>query len=145
MIDNDVYDVDRSFQVGFDSIQGALIASNDTLMSCLIENDDVNVNSLYDDMIGEYNLECVSVPSGGSPQKLTTTARIYGGETPDQEEENYGRVFMVRFSASGLAYGSDIVLRIRIDVNTGECNFWLREIYRGLILVIILTEAVIYG
>lgn len=120
LIDNDVYDVDRSFQVGFDSIQGALIASNDTLMSCLIENDDVNVNSLYDDMIGEYNLECVSVPSGGSPQKLTTTARIYGGETPDQEEENYGRVFMVRFSASGLAYGSDIVLRIRIDVNTGE-------------------------
>lgn len=120
LIDNDVYDADRNFYVGFDSVQGALLASSDTLMTCLIENDDVNVNTLYDDMIGEYTLELVKMPSSGSEIKVTTTARLYGGDTPDEEEENYGKVFMVRFSDGNIAYGSDIVLRIRMDISTGE-------------------------
>lgn len=121
LIDNEVYEADRNFKVGFDNVEGAVLASSDTLMNVLIENDDVNPSTLYDDMIGEYDLTLVKV-AGDKETKVTTTARLYGGDTPNEEEENYQKLFICRFASGDIAYGNEIVLRIKIDMATGEMH-----------------------
>lgn len=121
VIDNEVFDLDRTLQIGFAAVEGAVLASSDTLATVTIENDDMNLSTLYEDLMGEYTLTLIKRNGGGqSLGTITTTAVLSGGDTPAEEDENYGHTYVVKFTSSNIAYGNEIRLKIGIDVNTGE-------------------------
>lgn len=120
-IDNQIYDLDRTLQIGFATVEGAGLASSDTLATITIENDDINPSALYEDMLGEYNLTLTKLDSKNDPTKIVkTTATLSSGDTPEEEDKNYQTIFIVKFTSSDIAYGNEIKLKIGIDIATGE-------------------------
>lgn len=122
-IDNQAFDLDRSLQIGFATVEGAVLASSDTLATVTIENDDINPSTLYEDLMGEYNLTLIKRnDKGENIGVIKTTAVLSGGDTPEEEDKNYQSVFIVRFTSSDIAYGNEIKLKIGIDITTGEMS-----------------------
>ena len=119
-IDNQTYDLDRTLQIGFAAVEGAVVASSDTLVTITIENDDINPSVLYEDMMGEYDLTLTKFETGNTTKTIKTTATFSGGDTPAEEDKNYQTVFVVKFSSSDIAYGNEIKLKIGINIATGE-------------------------
>lgn len=109
ILDNDVVNKNTKFTVLISEVEGALIAEKNTTMTVLIENDDVNLNTLYDDMLGNWTIKC-DLGEGS----MTLSA----GDTPDQEEANYQKMFVCKTSA--FCYGNTITFYIKFDKNTGE-------------------------
>lgn len=121
--DNQDFDLDRTLQIGFATVESAVLASSDTLATVTIENDDINPSTLYEDLMGEYNLTLIKRnDSGGNIGVIKTTAVLSGGDTPEEEDKNYQSVFIVRFTSSEIAYGTEIKLKIGIDITTGEMS-----------------------
>ncbi|MDE6451566.1 MAG: hypothetical protein K2L23_04620, partial [Odoribacter sp.] len=90
-IDNTVNDLDRNLLVGFAAVEGAVLASSDTLAEVKIMNDDFDFAQLYEDLMGEWTLlipERANLPS-------SVTVMVSGGDTPAEEDENYLKYLVV--------------------------------------------------
>lgn len=124
-IDNDIYDPDRSLQIGFASVEGAVLASSDTLASVSIRNDDFNLQQLYEDLMGEWTLQTPADGAANIP--LSVTVVISGGDTPAEEDENYLRYLVVKCDKFGENY---YPARWRLSYNseTGELAMVLGEV-----------------
>lgn len=90
-IDNDVNDLDRNLQIGFASVEGAMLASSDTLAHVSIMNDDFNFQQLYEDLMGQWTL----LMPGGANLPASVTVTVSGGDTPAEEDANYLKYLVV--------------------------------------------------
>lgn len=90
-IDNEVIDLDRTLQIGFASIEGAAIASSDTLANISIMNDDFDLQQLYEDLMGEWTL----LLPGGDNLPASVQVTVSGGDTPNEEDANYLKYLVI--------------------------------------------------
>lgn len=115
LVDNEKKQSARSFRLGFASVEGALAAEKDTLVSVTIHDDDFDLVALYDELMGVWTMTQSSV-DGYAPAVFSNLI-ISGGDTPEEEDENY----LKRLVAKAKAYRwGDLRLILNYDVNTGE-------------------------
>lgn len=90
-IDNQVKDLDRTLQIGFAAVEGAVLASSDTLAEVKIMNDDFDFAKLYEDLMGEWTL----LMPGGTNLPASVKVTVSGGDTPAEEDENYLKYLII--------------------------------------------------
>ena len=115
-IDNQVMDLDRTLQIGFATVEGAVLASSDTLAEVKIMNDDFDFSQLYEDLMGEWTLQ---MQMWGSSSSETKTGILSGGNTPEEEDRNYLKRFVLTISGVN---NRTINLNVDYDVNTGKMS-----------------------
>lgn len=123
-IDNDVYDLDRTLQIGFAAVEGASLASSDTLANVKINNDDFDYKQLYDDIMGTWTM--TTTLTDQAPASWTVT--IHGGDTPDEEDANYLKKWIIhadQYVQGG--WNKTIDIPMYYDVNTGEITIGFGE------------------
>ena len=116
-IDNDVNDLDRNLQIGFASVEGAMLASSDTLAHVSIMNDDFNFQQLYEDLMGQWTL---------TTTEKTFTVQISGGDTPAEEDANYLKRLIIKVEGLGNS-GFPASIAIDYDVETGKMTVPMRQ------------------
>lgn len=119
MIDNDLIDMDRTFELYFESIEGMVeAAASNTICEVMVVNDRFDYKQLYEDLIGEWTL----TQTGGSASRnpASCTVIVSGGSTPEEEDANYLNKFICK--ASKYLYESryDMTFTMSYDVNTGD-------------------------
>lgn len=122
-IDNEVNDLDRSLQIGFTSVEGAMLASSDTLANVSIANDDFNLQQLYEDLMGEWT---ILMPGGGN-LPASATVVVSGGDTPAEEDANYLKYLVVRCDKFGESK-FPAKWRLSYDAGTGALAVVLGEV-----------------
>lgn len=123
-IDNDVYDIDRTFKVGFDAVEGANLSPKDTLVKVTINNDDFQLEQLYEDIMGTWTM--TTTLTDQSPASWTVT--IHGGNTPEEEDANYMKKWIIhadRYVQGG--WNTTIDIPMYYDVTTGEITIGFGE------------------
>lgn len=108
IIDNDVVNKTKTFKVNIESVSGALKAEKNLSATVYIIDNDVNMTTLYDDMLGNWTLSC----DRGDFQVV-----LSAGDTPGEEEENYQKVFLCKISNA--IYSNEATIRIHIDMTNG--------------------------
>jgi len=122
-IDNDVYDLDRTLQIGFASVEGAELASADTLAKVSMMNDDFNFQELYEELMGQWTL----LMPGGANLPASVTVTVSGGDTPAEEDANYLKYLVV--SCDNFGEGKfPARWRLSYDVETGALAVVLGEV-----------------
>lgn len=111
-IDNQVMDLDRTLQIGFATVEGAVLASSDTLAEVKIINDDFDFAQLYEDLMGEWTL---------TTSEKTFTVQVSGGDTPAEEDENYLKKLIITVEKLGNS-GAIAKIAIDYDVETGKMS-----------------------
>lgn len=123
-IDNDEYEIDRTFNIGFDVVEGASLASKDTLIKVTINNDDFQLEQVYEDIMGTWTM--TTTLTDQAPASWTVT--ISGGNTPAEEDENYMKKWVIH--AEGYVQGgwnTTIDIPMYYDVTTGEITIGFGE------------------
>lgn len=110
--DNGIINKDRALKLYVSQIEGAKRAEKDSIMDVTILNDDINYVSLYDDMMGTWTLKQSN--GDGSRPAYSATMTISGGDTPDEEDANYGKYLICHVSNYVWA---DMKFRIRFSSN----------------------------
>ena len=122
-IDNEIKDLDRTLQIGFASVEGAQLASSDTLMNVKINNDDFDLKQLYEDLMGEWTL----LMPGGANLPASVVVTVSGGSTPAEEDENYLKYLVVSCDKFGEGkYAAK--WRLSYDAETGALAVILGEV-----------------
>lgn len=125
LVDNEKKQPARSFRLGFASVEGALAADKDTLVSVTINDDDFDLVALYDELMGEWTM--TSTLSDNSP--YTATVTISGGNTPEEEDQNYLKKLILhgdKYVQGG--WGNNVDIPLYYDVNTGEITVGIGEV-----------------
>lgn len=129
-IDNTVYDLDKNLLIGFAAVEGAVLATSDTVAEVKIMNDDFDFAQLYEDLMGEWTL----LISEGANLPSSVTVTVSGGDTPAEEDENYLKYLVV--SCNNFceeAYPAR--WRLGYNAETGALTVILGEvIYKGITL-----------
>lgn len=123
-IDNEVYDIDRTFKVGFDAVEGANLSPKDTLVKVTINNDDFQLEQLYEDIMGTWTM--TTTLTDQAPASWTVT--IHGGNTPEEEDANYMKKWIIhadRYVQGG--WNTTIDIPMYYDVTTGEITIGFGE------------------
>lgn len=115
LIDNDITNVDKYFTASIAQVQGALIAEKGTEIKATILNDDINLKTLYDDLMGSWTI--TQTHGDGSRPAYSATLTISGGNTPDEEDANYGKILVCHISNYVWA---DVDFKIRLNAETGQ-------------------------
>lgn len=117
-IDNTVNDLDRNLLVGFAAVEGAVLASSDTLAEVKIMNDDFDFTQLYEDLMGEWTLKT---------NEGTYAALVSGGDTPAEEDENYLKRLIITVDGLDRAGGGPVKIPMAFDVETGSMSVIMHE------------------
>lgn len=123
-IDNALFDTDRNFQVGIAAVEGALLATTDTLITVTILNDDFNLQQLYDDLMGEWVMSSSLLDQVPAIWDVT----ISGGRTPEEEDENYLKKWILhaeKYVQGG--WNTTLDIPMYYNVNTGEISIGFGE------------------
>ena len=92
-IDNERKQAVRNFRLGFAEVEGAMLAEKDTLATVVINDEDFDLVELYDKLMGDWTFipgeGCANLPSG------PVTVHISGGDTPQEEDDNYMKYLVV--------------------------------------------------
>lgn len=113
VIDNTITDIDKYFIVSIAEVKGALKAEKDQEMQATILNDDINLKTLYDNMMGSW-----TITQSRSDVDASTTMIISGGDTPDEEDTNYQKFLFCRIPKYRQGY--DVTWKMSFDPATGE-------------------------
>lgn len=117
-IDNNVYELDRTLQIGFAAVEGAALASTDTLVNVKILNDDFDYKDLYDQLMGSWTL---------AMKEKTVTVTIAGGDTPEEEDQNYLKRLIMTVSGLGNS-GKTARIAINYDAETGRMTVPMKQV-----------------
>lgn len=125
LIDNDITNVDKYFTASIAQVQGALIAEKGTEIKATILNDDINLKTLYDDLMGSWTLHnSYKMTDNRIPE--TATLIITGGDTPDEEDANYLKRLQCRVDR--FVWNKSFTFYLNFDANTGEITMQLLDI-----------------
>lgn len=125
VIDNTITDIDKYFIVSIAEVKGALKAEKDQEMQATILNDDINLKTLYDNMMGSWTLyNNFTMEDNRLPAEATLT--ISGGDTPEEEDANYLKRLVCRVDK--YVWNKPLTLYLNFDVNTGEISLQLLEV-----------------
>lgn len=122
-IDNEVTDLNRTLQIGFASVEGAVLADSDTLANVTIVNDDFDLQQLYEDLMGEWTI----LMPGGDNLPASATVVVSGGDTPAEEDANYLKYLVVHCDKFG-ENNYPARWRLSYDVETGALAVILGEV-----------------
>lgn len=117
ILDNEVINSDKKFKLYIGNVDGALRADNDTMMNITIVNDDVNMKTLYDDMLGKWT---ITQTLEGAKSPLSAAMTISGGDTPAEEDANYLKKFVCR--VPGWVWSTEMKFTMNFNAETGEMS-----------------------
>ena len=116
--DNEIIEKDRKYTLYIDEVVNAEKAEVDTTMTLTILNDDLDYSKLYDELLGT-NWK-VEIEGSANTTKLTT-ATFFGGNTLEEEDQNYRNTFMVKALKVGQST-HDITFKISYDPSDGSIS-----------------------
>lgn len=123
-IDNQIYDLDKNLFIGFAAVEGAVLASSDTLAEVKIMNDDFELGQLYEDIMGTWIM--TSTLADNAPASYTV--QIHGGNTPEEEDANYMKKWILHADSYVQGgWGVSIDIPMYYDATTGEISIGFGE------------------
>lgn len=125
LIDNENKQAVRNFRLGFSSVQGALAAEKDTSVTVSINDEDFDYVELYDRLMGEW----IFIAGEGSvrvPEEVSVY--VSGGDTPEEEDENYLKYLVVQCDKFG-ENKFPARWRLGYDPKDGSLSLVLGEIF----------------
>lgn len=116
--DNDIIDKDRKYTLCIGEVINAEKAETDTTMTLTVMNDDLDYNKLYDELLG--TTWKVEIEGSANANKLTT-ATFFGGNSLEEEDQNYRNTLMVKALKVG-QNSHDITFKINYNPADGSVS-----------------------